>query len=75
MGTVIVDIETYTDEVIVHLNEEGTEKDADILFAEILDKNYENEKHRILLDLTDEYLNVTFEIEEGGEKKCGSTAF
>lgn len=25
-GTVIVDIETYTDEVIVHLNEEGTEK-------------------------------------------------
>ena len=43
-GTVIVDIETYTDEVIVHLNEEGTEKDADILFAEILDKNYENER-------------------------------
>ncbi len=68
-GTVIVDIETYTDEVIVHLNEEGTEKDADTLFDEIFDKKYENEKHRILLDLTDEYLNVTFEIEEGGEKK------
>ena len=68
-GTVIVDIETYTDEVIVHLNEEGTEKDADNLFDEIFDKKYENEKHRILLDLSDEYLNVTFEIEEGGEKK------
>lgn len=68
-GTVIVDIETYTDEVIVHLNEEGTEKDADTLFDEIFDKKYENEKHRILLDLSDEYLNVTFEIEEGGEKK------
>ena len=58
MGTVIVDIETYTDEVIVHLNEEGTEKDADTLFDEIFDKKYENEKHRILLDLSDEYLNV-----------------
>ena len=68
-GTVIVDIETYTDEVIVHLNEEGTEKDADTLFDEIFDKKYENEKHRILLDLSDEYLNVTFEIEESGEKK------
>ena len=40
-GTVIVDIETYTDEVIVHLNEEGTEKDADTLFDEIFDKKYE----------------------------------
>lgn len=41
-GTVIVDIETYTNEVIVHLNEEGTEKDADTLFDEIFDKKYEN---------------------------------
>ncbi len=42
MGTVIVDIETYTNEVIVHLNEEGTEKDTDTLFDEIFDKKYEN---------------------------------
>lgn len=74
-GTVIVDIETYTDEVIVHLNEEDAEKDADNLFAEILHKNYENEKHRILLDLSDEYLNVTFEIEECGEKRVWQHRF
>lgn len=68
-GTVIVGIETYTDDVIVHLNGEGMEKDAANILDEILDKKYENEKQRILLDLSDEYLNVTFEIEEGGEKR------
>ena len=67
-GTVIVDIELYTDEVIIHLNGEGIEKKAIDLLDEILDKKYDNEKQRILLDLSDEYLNVTFEIEEGVEK-------
>ena len=64
----IIDIETYTAEIIIYLNEQATKKDASNILNEILDKKYNDEKQRIILDLPDEYLNVIFESEEGGER-------
>lgn len=66
--SVIVDVETYTDEVIVHISEKATEEDASNILNEALDKKYDEKKHRILLDLADGFLNVTFECDESGKK-------
>ncbi|MBO5032497.1 MAG: hypothetical protein J6D08_11540 [Lachnospiraceae bacterium] len=67
-GTVIIDIETYTDEVIVQLNEKEMVNAASNILYEILGKKYDNKEQRILLDLSNEYLNVTFEFGEGFQK-------
>lgn len=66
---VIVDFEIYTNEVIVHINEKKTEEVVSDLLNEILDKRYDNERKRILLDLSDEFLDVSFEIVESVKKQ------
>lgn len=72
-GTIITDIEVYTFEVLIYLNEENTENIASDILKMILDKKYDNEKKRILLDLSDEYLNVVFEVEESSKKNNNVT--
>ncbi len=67
-GTVIVDIETYISEVIIYLNKKETEASAEAILDEILEKKYDNERKRILLDLPGKYLNVIFEVEESEKK-------
>lgn len=68
-GSVIVDVEIYTSEVIIHLDEPKTINAAQNILSEILDKKYDGEGNRILLDLPDEYLDVIFDVEDGGIKK------
>lgn len=72
-GSVIVDVEIYTDEVIIHFSEKGSQEAASSILYDILDKKYEKEKRRITLDLPGEYLNVAFELEEGEEKTSAMT--
>lgn len=62
--TVITDIEIYIDEIIIYLNEKEKENSASGILNELLDKKYDIESNRILLDLPGEYLNVIFEVEE-----------
>lgn len=67
-GNVIIEIETYTDEVIIYINEESTEHAAKDILNDILGKKYDDVRNRILLDLPGGYLNVLFEVGEGEEK-------
>lgn len=63
-GTFITDVETYIGEVIIYLNRKDDESSASNILNEIFDKNYDNIRKRILLDLPDKYLDVIFEVEE-----------
>lgn len=62
---VISDTEIYTDEVIIHLKEGPAEAGAKKILKNIFGKKYDGEK--ILLDLSDEYLDVSFEKDENEE--------
>ena len=70
---VIADIETYTDEVIIHLKQNGTDQAASNILKNILGKKYDDRCKKIYLDLPEEYVNVTFESEEGGGKTSVAT--
>lgn len=61
--TAIADIEIYTDEIIIYIKEKETVETAADLLYKIFGKQYADKK--IYLDLSDEYLEVTFETEEG----------
>lgn len=58
---VIADTEIYTDEVIIHLKESKEEAAKNIL-TEIFGRKYDGRK--IFLDLSNEWLGVSFEIDE-----------
>ena len=62
---VISDTEIYTDEVIIHLKEGQAETSAKKILRDIFGEKYDDEK--ILLDLSDEYLDVSFEIDQNEE--------
>ncbi len=62
---VISDTEIYTDEVIIYLKKGQAEDDAKKILREIFEKKYDYGK--ILLDLSDKYLSVSFEIDEDVE--------
>lgn len=67
-GTTIIDIETYIDELIVYLNENEDVKSAKSILDLILGEKYDGKSERVLLDFSNEYLNVIFEIGESGGK-------
>lgn len=61
---VIVDIETYTNELIIYLKDE-TDKDSAICrLKSVLQENYDSEQQRIALNLPGEQLKVIFEVDE-----------
>lgn len=64
---VIVDIETYTDQIIIYVNESKTKEEAVHLFNDLMDGKYDDEKHRIVLDMSGEYLDVVFASEEDSD--------
>lgn len=66
---VIVDIETYVDEVIIYLNEMDSKISAQEVLFDIFEKNYDNKKNQIYLDISNDYLSITYEIEENDEQK------
>ena len=66
---VIVDIEIYTDEVVIRLKENAMESDAVSILKKMLGKKYDSEEQRIFLDLANEYLSVVFAIDESGENE------
>lgn len=68
---VISDAEIYTDEVIIHLKEGQVETDAKKILRDILGRKYDGEK--ILLDLSDEYLGVSFVTDQNEEGDSVST--
>ena len=72
-GNVIIDMEVYTDEIIIHIKKTEAIKTASNILNEILGKSYDDERKRILLDLSSEYMNVTFETEECEEKLSVAT--
>ncbi len=57
--------EIYTDEVIIHLKEGQTESSAEKILLQIFGKKYNGK--RIFLDLSGEYLEVSFRITEDEE--------
>lgn len=65
---IIVDFEVYANEVVVHVNEKKTKENVSDLLNEILDDRYDGEREKILLDLSGEYLDVSFEVDEGTKK-------
>ena len=67
--TVIDDIEIYVDEVIIYLNKLGNKSSAKKILCDIFNKKYDHERNRIYLDFLDEYLNITYEIEEYNIRK------
>ncbi len=62
---VISDVEIYTDEVIIYLKEEQAETAAKKILKDIFGEKYDGEK--ILLDMTDECLGVSFRVDENEE--------
>lgn len=68
-GAVIDDIEIYTREALIYINREGKETLASNILHEILGQKYDDKNKRILLDLSDEFLFVIFEIEEDTKRK------
>lgn len=62
---VISDTEIYTDEVIIYLKEGQAKEVAKKILREIFGEKYDGEK--ILLDLSGEYLGVSFGIDEDEE--------
>ncbi len=68
-GEIIYDIETYTNEIIIYLNEEKTESSAEAILDEIFGKKYDGVQRKICMDLPDEYLKVVFEIGETGREE------
>ena len=68
---VISDTEIYTDEVIIHLKEGQVEADAKKILRDIFERKYDGEK--ILLDLSDEYLGVSFVTDQNEEDDSVAT--
>lgn len=68
---VISDTEIYTDEVIIHLKEGQVEIDAKKILSDIFGRKYDGEK--ILLDLSDEYLGVSFTTDSNEEDDSVAT--
>lgn len=70
---VILDIETYTDEMIVYLSEKNSEDSARQILKDILGANYDDINNKILLDLSDGNLEVLFDIGEETENNISIT--
>lgn len=68
---VISDNEIYTDEVIIYLKEGQAEVAAEKILGEIFGEKYDGGK--IFLDLSDEYLRVSFEIDQNEENASVTT--
>lgn len=68
---VISDNEIYTDEVIIYLKEGQAEAAAEKILGEIFGEKYDGGK--IFLDLSDEYLRVSFEIDQNEENASVTT--
>ncbi len=68
-GSVIVGVETYTDEVIIQVNQTKMRQEVAAVLKKMMDGKYDDEKQKIILDLPNQYLSVIFEQEEAGEKK------
>lgn len=68
---VISDTEIYTDEVIIHLKVGRVEADAKKILRDIFERKYDGEK--ILLDLSDEYLGVSFVTDQNEEDDSVAT--
>lgn len=68
---VISDTEIYTDEVIIHLKKGQVKADAKKILRDIFERKYDGEK--ILLDLSDEYLGVSFVTDQNEEDDSVAT--
>lgn len=66
---VIVDVEIYTDEAVIHLKQKEMEETASKILKDMLGKTYDSGRQRILLDLEGESLSVVFMIDEGVERE------
>lgn len=64
----IADVETYTDELIIYLKEKTAKSIAENTLNELFGEKYDRERKRIQLDLTERYLNVSFDVMEGEER-------
>lgn len=51
---VIVDVEIYTDEAVIHLKQKEMEETASKILKDMLGKTYDSGRQRILLDLEGE---------------------
>lgn len=71
--TVMIDIETYVNEVIIYINDNEKEDHAKKILSEILEHKYDSERNRIFLDFSDRYLNVNFDT-EGNEGRKNTVA-
>ena len=61
---VIVDVEIYSDEVIIHLEKNAAESTGVNILKKILGEKYDSKKQKIFLDLANEYLDISFIIDE-----------
>ncbi|MCC8047280.1 MAG: hypothetical protein LIP12_17630 [Clostridiales bacterium] len=68
-GETIVEIETYTDELIIYVNNNDTQRTAESILNNIFGKKYDNKKKQIRLDLSNAFLQVIFENKENSTKK------
>lgn len=67
--TVITDIEVYSSEIIVYIRDMELKDSAKKILSRILEERYDIEKNKIILDLSGEYLEVIFEVEENEVKE------
>lgn len=69
-GTTILDIETYTDELVINLRKEEDKSFAEKILEELLGKKYDGIEKKIFLDLQGEYLTVGFDVQEDTKKSA-----
>ena len=67
-GTIIAGIEVYVSEAIIYLVEKENEKLAQEILEKIFGGKYDSTKNRISLDVSNKFLDITFETEEDSPK-------
>lgn len=65
---IIIEIETYTSEIILYLRTSASINDVETVLCELLDNKYDIKDKKICLEFDDEYLDVIFE--QGEEVEC-----
>lgn len=64
------DVQVYSDEVIIYYNPQKNNQEIDKKYLKnSLTKNYNVSENKILIDFTQEYLDVFFEVDEEGCKQ------
>lgn len=63
----IIDVEVYASEIVVELTDIRNRNEAQACLSDILVRNLESDK--LYLDLSDSYIDITYEESENSEKK------